>query len=166
MIGQSMINMSSGGRHRLSGVFSGFCILMFILFASHLIELIPVAALVGVMFVIALGTFEWSSFRIIRKIPKGDAAVLVLVSIITVLTDLAIAVISGVIISALIFAWEHAKHIRVARTENKEGSTIYQVNGPLFFGSTITLQNSLCLKMIWRTSLLTFCTHVSAITLV
>ena len=136
MIGQSMINMSSGGRGRLSGVVAALSVLAFILFAAPLIEMIPMAVLVGVMFIVVIGTFEWSSFRVIRQIPGGDAFVLVLVSIVTVLTDLAIAVISGVIVSALIFAWERAKSIRVERQMNQNGSSIYKVHGPLFFGST------------------------------
>ena len=140
MIGQSMINVNSGGRGRLSGITAALCLLCFILFASSLIEMIPVAALVGVMFMVVLGTFEWSSFRIMRKVPKGDAFVLVLVSVVTVLTDLAIAVVVGVIVSALIFAWEHAKHIRVEKQNeelaDQKPSTVYKVHGPLFFGST------------------------------
>ncbi|WP_461538129.1 SulP family inorganic anion transporter [Spongorhabdus nitratireducens] len=136
MIGQSMINVNSGGRGRLSGISAALFLLTFILFASPLIEKIPLAALVGVMFIVVIGTFEWTSFRIMGKVPKGDAFVLVLVSVVTVLTDLAIAVIVGVIVSALVFAWEHAKHIMVERSENEEGSTVYRVRGPLFFGST------------------------------
>jgi SulP family sulfate permease len=134
MIGQSMINVNSGGRGRLSGITAALCLLGFILFASDLIEMIPLAALVGVMFMVVLGTFEWSSFRIMRKIPKADAFVLILVSGVTVATDLAIAVIVGVIVSALVFAWQHAKHIRVV--PSMEGETkIYRLHGPLFFGS-------------------------------
>lgn len=136
MIGQSMINVNSGGRGRLSGITAALCLLAFILFASSLIESIPVAALIGVMFIVVLGTFEWTSFRIIRRVPKGDAFVLVLVSAVTVFTDLAIAVIVGVIVSALIFAWKHAKHIRVERKEDDKDSTVYTVHGPLFFGAT------------------------------
>ena len=98
--------------------------------------MIPVAALVGVMFIVVIGTFEWSSLRIMNKIPKGDAFVLILVSVVTVLTDLAMAVVIGVIVSALIFAWEHAKHINVEKQEDHKGSTVYKVHGPLFFGST------------------------------
>lgn len=135
MIGQSMINVNSGGRGRLSGISAALFLLVFILFASSLIEQIPVAALVGVMFIVVIGTFEWSSFRIIRKIPKADAFVLVLVSGVTVVTDLAVAVVVGVIVSALVFAWEHAKHVFVRKYENEEGSTVYEVDGPLFFGS-------------------------------
>ncbi|WP_281647039.1 SulP family inorganic anion transporter [Parendozoicomonas sp. Alg238-R29] len=136
MIGQSMINVNSGGRGRLSGITAALSLLCFILFASSLIEMIPVAALVGVMFIVVLGTFEWSSLRIMNKIPKGDAFVIVLVSVVTVLTDLAMAVVIGVIVSALIFAWEHAKHIRVEKLDDDNGSTVYKVHGPLFFGST------------------------------
>lgn len=134
MIGQSMINVNSGGRGRLSGITAALCLLAFILVASPLIEIIPVAALVGVMFIVVLGTFEWSSFRIIPKIPKSDAFVLVLVSGVTVITDLAIAVIVGVICSALVFAWKHAKHTQVTH-EDMDGSRIYYLRGPIFFGS-------------------------------
>ncbi|MDX1452717.1 MAG: SulP family inorganic anion transporter [Oleiphilaceae bacterium] len=136
MIGQSMINVNSGGRGRLSGISAALFLLCFILFASSLIEQIPVAALVGVMFIVVIGTFEWSSFRIIRKVPKADAFVLILVSGVTVVTDLAVAVVVGVIVSALVFAWEHAKHVYVKKYDNEEGSTVYEVDGPLFFGST------------------------------
>lgn len=136
MIGQSMINVNSGGRGRLSGITAALSLLAFILFASSLIEQIPVAALIGVMFIVVIGTFEWSSFRIIRRIPKEDAFVLIAVSAVTVMTDLAVAVIVGVIISALVFAWNHAKHIIVEKRENRYGSHYYTVHGPLFFGST------------------------------
>jgi len=135
MIGQSMINVNSGGHQRLSGISAALFLLAFILFASSLIEQIPMAALVGVMFIVVIGTFEWSSVRIFRKIPRHDAFVLVLVSGVTVATDLAIAVIVGVIVSALVFAWEHAKHINVASYIDEKGSKIYELNGPLFFGS-------------------------------
>ncbi|WP_251359702.1 SulP family inorganic anion transporter [Kangiella sp. TOML190] len=135
MIGQSMINVNSGGRGRLSGITAAIALLIFILFASPLIEKIPVAALVGVMFIVVIGTFEWSSFRIMRKIPGADAFVLITVSIVTVLTDLAVAVFVGVILSALVFAWQSAKRVRVRRQE-KNGKAYYTVRGPLFFGST------------------------------
>ncbi len=135
MIGQSMINVNSGGRGRLSGITAALSLLAFILVASPLIEQIPLAALIGVMFIVVIGTFEWSSFRVLRKVPRSDALVLVLVSAVTVATDLAIAVVVGVIVSALVFAWEHAKHIRVEAREDHEGSTVYAVGGPLFFGS-------------------------------
>lgn len=135
MIGQSMINVNSGGRGRLSGFTAAICLLAFILFASPLIEKIPLAALVGVMFIVVIGTFEWSSFRIMGKIPQTDAFVLVTVSVVTVLTDLAVAVLVGVIVSALVFAWQNAKRVRVRRSE-KDGKAYYTVRGPLFFGST------------------------------
>ncbi len=135
MIGQSMINVNSGGHKRLSGVSAALFLLAFILFASSLIEQIPMAALVGVMFIVVMGTFEWSSIRIFNKIPRHDAFVLVLVSGVTVATDLAIAVIVGVIVSALVFAWEHAKHINVNSYIDDNGSKVYELNGPLFFGS-------------------------------
>lgn len=135
MIGQSMININSGGRQRLSGVAAAIFLLVFILFASPLIERIPMAALVGVMFIVVFATFEWSSLRIIRKIPPTDAFVLVLVSAVTVFTDLAIAVVVGVIVSALAFAWENAKHINIKSYEDEKGSRIHELNGPLFFGS-------------------------------
>lgn len=135
MIGQSMINVNSGGRKRLSGVSAALFLLIFILFASKLIEGIPMAALVGVMFMVVLGTFEWSSLRIIGKIPRSDAFVLILVSGVTVMTDLAIAVVVGVIVSALVFAWEHAKHINIKGYDDAHGIRVYELNGPLFFGS-------------------------------
>ncbi|MFT7111329.1 MAG: SulP family sulfate permease [Psychrobacter glaciei] len=134
MIGQSMININSGGRGRLSGITAAVALLLFILFGSGIIEQIPLAALVGVMMMVVIGTFEWSSFRILKKIPKKDAFVLILVSGITVATDLAMAVIIGVIVSALIFAWEHAQHIR-ADVKDENGTKIYELHGPLFFGS-------------------------------
>jgi SulP family sulfate permease len=138
MIGQSMINVNSGGRGRASGITAALALLGFILFASGLIEMIPLAALVGVMFIVVIGTFEWSSFRILSKVPKADAFVIILVSGVTVATDLAVAVIVGVIVSALVFAWEHAKHIIVSRSTNEHGSTVYEVTGPIFFGSVST----------------------------
>ncbi len=135
MIGQSMINVNSGGRQRLSGVAAALFLLAFILFAHDLIELIPMAALIGVMFMVVFATFEWSSLRIMGKIPLTDAFVLILVSAVTVMTDLAIAVVVGVIVSALAFAWEHAKHINAKSYDDEEGTRVYELNGPLFFGS-------------------------------
>ncbi|MDB2550021.1 SulP family inorganic anion transporter [Porticoccaceae bacterium] len=135
MIGQSMINVNSGGRGRMSGISAALFLLLFILVASPLIEQIPLAALIGVMFIVVIGTFEWSSFRIVGKVPRSDALILVTVSAVTVATDLAVAVVVGVIISALVFAWEHAKHIRIDAREDHKGSTVYAVTGPLFFGS-------------------------------
>ncbi len=135
MIGQSMINVNSGGRGRASGISAALFLLLFILFASPLIEKIPLAALIGVMFIVVIGTFEWSSFRILGKVPRSDAFILVVVSGVTVATDLAVAVVVGVIISALVFAWQHAKYIRIDAREDHKGSTVYAVTGPLFFGS-------------------------------
>lgn len=119
----------------MSGVAAALFLLIFILFASPLIERIPMAALVGVMFIVVFATFEWSSLRIINKIPRTDAFVLVLVSAVTVFTDLAMAVVIGVIVSALAFAWEHAKRIHVKSYDDEHGSRVYELNGPLFFGS-------------------------------
>ncbi|MFT7053434.1 MAG: SulP family sulfate permease [Psychromonas sp.] len=137
MIGQSMININSGGRGRLSGITAALTLLAFILFASGLIEIVPIAALVGVMFIVVLSTFEWASFKMMRKVPKKDAIVIILVTGVTVLTDLAIAVFVGVIVSALVFAWEHAKHIyAVSVISEDQKEKIYRINGPLFFGST------------------------------
>jgi len=141
MIGQSMININSGGRGRLSGISAALFLLLFILAASDLIEMIPLAALTGVMFMVVIGTFEWSSLRIIRKIPLSDAFVLILVSGVTVATDLAIAVVVGVIVSALVFAWEHAKHLRVEAFTDKQGSKVYELHGPLFFASVKNFQD-------------------------
>lgn len=135
MIGQSIINIKSGGRGRLSGITAAVCLLMFILFASSYIEQVPIAALVGVMFMVVIGTFAWSSFRIMNKIPKTDVFVLILVSSLTVIFDLAIAVISGVIVSALVFAWENAKRIRARKRFKDDGTKVYEIWGPLFFGS-------------------------------
>ncbi|MDA9295872.1 SulP family inorganic anion transporter [Burkholderiales bacterium] len=135
MIGQSMINVNSGGRGRFSGISAALFLLLFILIASPLIEQIPLAALIGVMFIVVIGTFEWSSFRIIGKVPVSDALILITVSAVTVATDLAVAVVVGVIISALVFSWEHAKYIRIESQEDHKGSTVYAVTGPLFFGS-------------------------------
>lgn len=135
MIGQSLINIKGGGRGRLSGIVAAVALLFFILFASSLIEQVPIAALVGVMFMVVIGTFAWSSFRILRKIPLTDAIVLIAVSLITVWKDLAIAVIAGVIISALVFSWENAKRIRARKRMKDDGTKIYEIWGPLFFGS-------------------------------
>jgi SulP family sulfate permease len=135
MIGQSMINMKSGGRTRLSGISAALFLLAFILVASSLIEQIPLAALVGVMFMVVIGTFAWRSIAIMRRIPLTDALVMVLVTAVTVATDLAIAVIVGVIVSALAYAWENAKHIH-AKVETTEDRKIYRIEGPLFFAST------------------------------
>jgi SulP family sulfate permease len=136
MIGQSIINVTSGGRGRLSGATAAIALLCFILFGSSLIEQIPIAALVGVMFMVVIGTFAWSSFRILHKIPLSDAFVLLAVSAITVWQDLAVAVIAGVIISALVFAWKSATMIRARKSIKEDGTKVYEIWGPLFFGST------------------------------
>jgi SulP family sulfate permease len=135
MIGQSLINIKGGGRGRLSGIVAALTLLVFILFASGLIERVPIAALVGVMFMVVFGTFAWSSFRILNKIPFSDVIVLVAVSALTVIFDLAIAVIAGVIISALVFSWENAKRIRARKRTKEDGTKVYEIWGPLFFGS-------------------------------
>jgi SulP family sulfate permease len=135
MIGQSMINVNSGGTGRLSGIVAAVALLCFVLFGAPLIEQMPIAALVGVMFMVVIGTFAWSSFRIINKIPRADAIVLIAVSAITVWQDLAIAVIAGVIISALVFAWQNATMIRARKRVKEDGTKVYEVWGPLFFGS-------------------------------
>ena len=141
MIGQSIINVNSGGRGRLSGAVAAVALLCFILFGAPLIEQIPIAALVGVMFMVVIGTFAWSSFRILNKIPLSDAIVLIAVSSITVWQDLAVAVIVGVIMSALVFAWKNATMIRARKSIKEDGTKVYTVWGPLFFGS-ITNFNS------------------------
>jgi len=141
MIGQSLININSGGRGRLSGISAALFLLAFILFASGLIELIPIAALVGVMFIVVLGTFEWATFRMIGKVPLPDIMTTILVAAITVVADLAIAVIVGVIVSALVFAWEHAKQMQAKAYVNEEGTKIYELSGPLFFGSVQHFQD-------------------------
>jgi SulP family sulfate permease len=135
MIGQSIINVNSGGRGRLSGAIAAIALLCFILFAAPMIERIPIAALVGVMFMVVIGTFAWSSFRILHKIPLPDAIVLIAVSAITVWQDLAIAVIAGVIMSALVFAWKNATMIRARKHIKEDGTKVYTIWGPLFFGS-------------------------------
>lgn len=146
MIGQSIINIKGGGRTRLSGIVAALTLLVFILFASGLIEQVPIAALVGVMFMVVVGTFAWSSFRIINKIPKTDLFVLILVSSLTVIFDLAVAVISGVIVSALVFSWENAKRIRARKRIKKDGTKVYEIWGPLFFGSITAFNDKFDVK--------------------
>ena len=146
MIGQSLINVNSGGKGRLSGIVAAIALLCFILFGANLIEQIPLAALVGVMFMVVVGTFAWSSFRIIRKIPISDAIVLIVVSAVTVLQDLAIAVVVGVIISALVFAWKNAIMIRARKRIKTDGTKVYEIWGPLFFGSVQNFSNKFDVK--------------------
>lgn len=138
MIGQSMINVKSGGRTRIAGVVAALFLLLFIVAASGLIEQIPLAALVGVMFMVVIGTFAWNSMKIMTKVPLVDAFVIVLVTVVTVLEDLAIAVVVGVIVSALAYAWNNARRIHavIRDSESDKGARVYEIDGPLFFGST------------------------------
>jgi SulP family sulfate permease len=136
MIGQSLINVSSGARARLSGIVAAVMLLVFVMFAAPLIEQLPMAALVGVMFMVAIGTFEWASLKSFGRMPLHDVFVMVVVAGITVLFhNLAIAVLTGVIISALVFAWENAKRIRARKHVDAQGIKHYEIFGPLFFGS-------------------------------
>ncbi len=141
MIGQSLINVNSGGRGRLSGVTAAVCLLLFVLFLAPWIEQIPMAALVGVMFMVVVGTFEWASLKMFQRMPLSDVLVMVLVSAYTVfMHDLASAVILGVIVSALVFAWQHATHMGTDIKFNEFGSKIYQLHGPLFFASVASFK--------------------------
>ena len=135
MIGQSMINVKSGGRTRIAGVAAALFLLIFILFASPVIEVIPLAALVGVMFMVVIGTFAWNTLRIMRRVPLTDAFVIVLVTVVTVMEDLAVAVVVGVIVSALAYAWNNARRIHAIERQGADGAKVYEVQGPLFFGS-------------------------------
>jgi len=138
MIGQSIINVRSGGRTRISGIAAAIFLLIFILYTSNYIEMIPIAALVGVMFMVVIGTFAWNSLKILFLVPKSDALVIILVTVVTVLEDLAVAVIVGVIVSALVFAWKSASRIRAVERSSKteKGAKVYEIEGPLFFSST------------------------------
>ena len=138
MIGQSMINVKSGGRTRIAGIGAALFLLIFILYTSSLIEMIPIAALVGVMFMVVIGTFAWNSLKILFLVPKSDAIVIILVTGVTVAADLAVAVIVGVIFSALVFAWESASRIRAIERPSirEKGAKVYEIEGPLFFSST------------------------------
>ena len=138
MIGQTVINLNSGGRGRLSGVVAGVMILMFVLFLSPLIEQIPLAALVGVMFVVAQQTFAWGSLRVAGKVPANDVLVIIAVTAITVATDLATAVLCGIVIAALNFAWQHARELYADSDMQADGSKLYRVHGTLFFASCTT----------------------------
>ena len=135
MIGQSMINVNSGATKRLSSICMSLFLLSFILFGSSLIERIPLAALIGVMFVVCEKTFEWASLQTLRRIPRSDAIIVMLVTIVTVFTDLAIAVLLGEVIAALVFAWQHAKHINVKIYTDDKGWKVYELEGSLFFAS-------------------------------
>jgi len=135
MIGQTMINVSSGGLRNLSGIAAALFLLIFIVFASGLISMIPVAALVGLMFMVVIGTFEWGSFNLLNKVPREDSFVGILVAVVTVFTNLATAVIVGVIATALVFAWKQARHIYAVTSINDNGAKVYELHGPLFFAS-------------------------------
>ncbi len=135
MLGQSMININSGGRGRLSGIVAGIALFLFIIVLWPVIKFIPLAALVGVMFVVVIKTFEWATFKFIHKIPLHDAFVIVVVTVVTVFTDLAIAVVVGVVIAALVFAWQTAKNIHTDKNVDANGAKEYVLQGPLFFAS-------------------------------
>lgn len=144
MIGQSLINISSGARARLSGIVAALALLMFVMFGSGVIEKLPMAALTGVMIMVAIGTFEWASLRTFNRMPKSDVFVIVVVTLVTVfLGNLALAVIVGVIISALVFAWDNAKRIRARKHIDEHGVKHYEIYGPLFFGSVATFNEKL-----------------------
>ncbi|MEQ9453111.1 MAG: SulP family inorganic anion transporter [Phycisphaeraceae bacterium] len=136
MIGQSLINVNSGGRRRISGIAAALFLLLFIMFLSPIIEVIPMAALVGVMFMVVIGTFEWASLRMYKRVPTSDLFVMITVTAVTVfLHNLALAVFIGVIIAALVFAWQQATYLAADIKHNEHGSKIYQLHGPLFFAS-------------------------------
>jgi len=136
MIGQSLINTSAGARARLSGIVAAVMLLVFIMFGSGLIEKLPMAALVGLMFMVAIGTFEWASFKTFKKMPWSDVIVMVLVTLITAIThNLAIAVLVGLVLAALAYSWENAKRIRARKHVDEHGVKHYEIFGPLFFGS-------------------------------
>lgn len=135
LVGESLINIGSGGRGRMSGVIAALALLTFILVGAPLIDRIPIAALTGVMFVVVIATFEWTTFKTIGKVPLSDGLVVVAVTAITVWHDLAVAVISGVILSALVFAWKSAKHVRLSVVEEAAGKRVYRLEGLLYFGS-------------------------------
>lgn len=141
MVAQTLVNIGAGGRARLSAIVASIAILLIILVASPVIEQIPMAALVGVMMIVAIGTFEWVSFRIIGKMPRSDIFVMILVTVVVIVRDLASAVLVGVIVSALIFAWESAKRIRARRYIDEDGIKHYNIYGPLFFASTTTFED-------------------------
>ena len=137
MIGQSLINISSGARARLSGIIASVMLLVFIMFGAGLVEQLPIAALTGLMIMVSIGTFEWASLKTINKMPKSDITIMVLVTLVTaVLHNLALAVLTGVIIAALVFAWDNAKRIRARKYLDDNGVKHYEIYGPLFFAST------------------------------
>ncbi|MEE4284383.1 MAG: SulP family inorganic anion transporter [Pseudomonadales bacterium] len=137
MLGQSLINISSGARARLSGIVAAIMLLVFIMYGAPVIELLPMAALTGVMMMVAIGTFEWASLKVFQRMPTSDILVMILVTLVTaVLHNLAVAVVVGVIISALVFAWDSAVRIRARKYVDEKGWKHYEIYGPLFFGST------------------------------
>ncbi len=146
MIGQSMINIRAGGRGRLSGITAAICLLLFVLVGAPLIEAIPLAALVGVMFMVSIATFEWTSFRLFNQIPRSDLFIIVVVSVTTVIIDLAVAVFVGVILAALVFAWHQGQKIQVKTRIDDHGQKIYKLKGALFFGSTTSFKEIFNLK--------------------
>ncbi|RAP30737.1 sodium-independent anion transporter [Candidatus Marinamargulisbacteria bacterium SCGC AG-343-D04] len=141
MIGQSMINIRAGGRGRLSGITAALCLLFFFLFGALFIETIPLAALIGVMFMVSIATFEWSSFRLFKQIPRSDTLIIFVVSATTVVVDLAIAVFVGVIMSALVFAWQKGCSMTSSTSISKNGHKVYKLNGSLFFGSVTSFKD-------------------------
>jgi SulP family sulfate permease len=146
MIGQSIINVNAGGRGRLSGIVAALALLCFILFGSAYIERVPIAALTGIMFMVVIGTFAWSSLRVIPKIPRSDALVLISVSVLTVVFDLAVAVFIGIVMSALVFSWENALRIRARKRVKEDGIKVYEIWGPLFFGSVKMFESKFDVK--------------------
>ncbi|NGZ89608.1 SulP family inorganic anion transporter [Psychroflexus maritimus] len=137
MLGQSLINVSNGAKARLSGIIASLGLLAFVMYGAPIIELMPMAALTGLMIMVAIGTFEWASFKTVKRMPKSDILVMVLVTLVTIfLHNLALAVLVGVIIAALVFAWDNAIRIRARKIIDEEGIKNYQIYGPLFFGST------------------------------
>lgn len=138
MIGQSVINIQSGGRGRASGIVAALALLGIILFGAAYVELVPIAALVGVMFMVVIGTFAWRTFRLLNQVPLSDSCVMALVTTMTVIFDLAVAVLAGVVLSALVFSWENALRIRARKRIDEHGVKHYELFGPLFFGSTTT----------------------------
>jgi len=141
MIGQSIINYTSGGLGRLSGITAAVGLMLLVATLTELLNIIPVAVLVGIMFMVSIGTFEWSSASHIKHMPKSDALVMIVVTVITIFSDLAIAVISGVIISALVFAWKHARIFSQTNVE-ADGTKVYELDGPLFFGSVASFMDT------------------------
>ena len=141
MVAQTLVNIEAGARTRIAAFIGSITILLIILVGSPVIEQIPLAALVGVMMIVAIGTFQWAWFRLLNKMPKSDLFIGILVALITVfLHNLALAVLIGVIVSALVFAWDNAKRIRARKTITADGTKIYEIYGPLFFGSTTAFQ--------------------------